>query len=88
MKEITYSDYLQKSKEFVASYKEEVSDHVLDVVASVMMTRDNFRQGGSFVQAVVKNDLFYAISYGDRECLANLRIIVLANQYAHLNHKI
>ncbi len=88
MKEATYSDYFEQAKEFANSYNEEVSDHILNIIASVMMTRDNFMQGGSFVQAVVKNHLFNAISYADGECLANLRIIVLANQYAHLNHKI
>jgi len=49
-----------------------------------MMTRDNVQQGGSFVQSVVKNDLYGAISRADSECLANIKIIVLAKDFAHV----
>jgi hypothetical protein len=51
-----------------------------------MMTRDGKGYpGGSFVQAVVDNDLFGAISRADSECYQNLKVIVAANQYAYLN---
>lgn len=78
--------YLKRAKEFAAQYQVEVSDHILDVMASVMMTRDNVRQGGSFVQCVVNNDLYGAISRADHSCLANLKIIVLAKEFAHVNN--
>ena len=82
--EATIENYHLKAKEFAASYGETPSDHIINVMASVMMTRDNFLQGGSFVQAVMANDLQVATSRADKECLANIRIIVLAKQFAHL----
>lgn len=76
--------YINKAKEFVAKYEVEVSDHIIHVIASVMMTRDNVQQGGSFVQYVIKNDLYGAITRADKSCLENLRIIVLAKEFAHV----
>ena len=76
--------YYQAAEKFAQSYQLTPSAHIIDVMASVMMTRDNVQQGGSFVQSVIKNDLFGAISRADSECLANIKIIVLANQFAHV----
>ena len=76
--------YYQAAAKFAQEYRLNPSEHIIDVMASVMMTRDNVQQGGSFVQSVVKNDLFGAISRADSECLANIKIIVLANQFAHI----
>jgi len=76
--------YINKAKEFVAEYQVEVSDHIIHVIASVMMTRDNVQQGGSFVQCVMNNDLYGAISRADKSCLENLKIIVLAKEFAHV----
>jgi hypothetical protein len=65
----------------------EVSNpHIIRIIASVMMTRDGKGlQGGSFVQAVIDNDLFGAISRADDVCYNHLKVIVAANQYAYLN---
>ena len=76
--------YLKKAKEFAAEYQVEVSEHIIHVIASVMMTRDNVQQGGSFVQCVVRNDLYQAITRADKSCLENLKIIVLAKEFAHV----
>ena len=76
--------YYQASEKFAQSYQLTPSAHIIDVIASVMMTRDNVQQGGSFVQSVVKNDLYGAISRADSECLANIKIIVLAKDFAHV----
>ena len=76
--------YINKAKEFVGEYQVEVSDHIIHVIASVMMTRDNVQQGGSFVQCVINNDLYGAISRADKSCLENLKIIVLAKEFAHV----
>jgi hypothetical protein len=76
--------YWAKATEFAKSYGVSPSKHIIDVMASAMMTRDNVMQGGSFVQAVVKNDLAEAISRADNECQANLRIIVLAYRFARI----
>jgi hypothetical protein len=76
--------YWAKAKEFAKSYGVEPTQHIIEVMASAMMTRDNVMQGGSFVQAVVKNNLEEAISTADASCLANIRIIVLAFRFARL----
>jgi len=72
--------YVARAKAFAKQYQVEVSDHIIDVMVSVMMTRDNKQMGGSFVQAVANNDLYGAISRADMECARNLKIIVLANR--------
>ena len=82
--EETRNKYRTAVVHFVNRYNEQVSEHVIDVMISVMMTRDNVLQGGSFVQAVVKNDLAQAISCADASCLANIKIIVSAFRYARI----
>lgn len=86
MQDAEYSKYIDLAIKFSKSYRIEVSDHILDVMASVMMTRDKVRQGGSFSQAVVNNDLFKAVSFADQEVMGNIRIIVLAYQYAYFHN--
>lgn len=66
---------------FLNRYEEKVSEHIIDIMISVMMTRDGILQGGSFVQAVCNNNLKDAISRADKDCLKNLRIITLAFHY-------
>lgn len=78
--------YWAKAKEFAKSYGVEASEHIIEVMASAMMTRDNVMQGGSFVQAVVENNLAEAISRADAACLANLRIIVLAFRFCRIGY--
>jgi hypothetical protein len=84
MEENIIVKYQERAKEFAKSYGENVSDHIAHVMASAMMTRDNVLQGGSFVEAVVQNDLYQAISRADPAVLANIRIIVLAYQFAKI----
>ncbi len=81
-------EYRDKAKEFAQTYRVEVSEHIIDIMSSVMMTRDNVLQGGSFVRAILNNDLFNAINFADNECMANLKIITLCKEFAHLKHKI
>jgi hypothetical protein len=76
--------YWDRAKEFAKSHGVEASEHIIEVMGSAMMTRDKVMMGGSFVEAVVKNDLAEAISRADPACLANIRIIVLAFRFAHL----
>jgi hypothetical protein len=84
MEENIIVKYQERAKEFAKSYGENVSDHIAYVMASAMMTRDNVLQGGGFVEAVVENDLFQAISRADPAVLANIRIIVLAFKFARI----
>ena len=77
--------YQLAAEEFALQY-EVTNPHIINIISSVMMTRDGKGlQGGSFVQSVVDNDLFGAISRADDVCYQNLKVIVAANQYAYLN---
>ena len=77
--------YQLAAQEFALEY-EVTNPHIINIIASVMMTRDGKGiQGGSFVQSVVDNDLFGATSRADNQCFENLKVIVAANQYAYLN---
>jgi hypothetical protein len=77
--------YHEAAREFALNYGV-TSTHIISIVASVMMTRDGEGYpGGGFVQSVIANDLFQAISRADNECYQNLKVIVAANQYAYLN---
>jgi hypothetical protein len=76
--------YWARARKFAESYKVTPSQHIIEVMASAMMTRDGVWNGGSFVQAIIKNDLAQAIERADQDCLQNIRIIVLAHRFAHL----
>ena len=79
------NQYQSAAKEFALEY-EVTNPHIINIIASVMMTRDGKGlQGGSFVQSVVDNDLSGAISKADTQCLQNLKVIVAACDYAYLN---
>jgi hypothetical protein len=78
------TQYQMTAKEF-ANENDVISQHIINIITSVMMTRDGHLQGGDFVQAVVNNDLFKAINLADVECYYHLKLIVSANQYAYLN---
>jgi hypothetical protein len=78
-------DYVKIARKFVSGWKKEVSEHIIDIIVSVMMTRDNVQQGGSFVQAVVDNDLYGALSRADDDCFVNIKIIVSARENCFVN---
>jgi hypothetical protein len=79
------NQYQKVAEEFALEY-DVTNPHIINIIASVMMTRDGKGlQGGGFVQSVVSNDLFGAISKADSECYNNLKVIVAANQYSYLN---
>lgn len=78
-------DYEKVARKFVSGWKKEVSEHIIDVIISVMMTRDNVQQGGSFVQSVVANDLYTALTRADDDCYDNIKIIAMANRNCFVN---
>jgi len=78
-------DYVKIARKFVSGWKKEVSEHIIDIIVSVMMTRDNVQQGGSFVQAVVDNDLYTALTRADEDCLSNIKIITMARKNCFVN---
>ena len=85
--EETRNKYKMAAVHFADRYGETVSDHIIDVMISVMMTRDKVLQGGSFVQAVVANDLKESISRADTDCGKNLRIITLCANFCYAEHE-
>ena len=82
---ITRENYYERVREFAKEYDETPSMHIIDIMASVMMTRDKYMMGGSFVQAVVDNDLYGTINRADKECLQNLKLIVATKYNCYLN---
>ena len=55
-----------------------LSNHVKDVMKSVMMTRDKVWQGGGGVQSILSNDLRQAINHCDSEIVKHLKELVIA----------
>jgi hypothetical protein len=82
--EETRNKYREAVIHFLNRYNEQVSEHIIDVMISVMMTRDNVLQGGSFVQAVVGNNLKETISRADADCSKNIRIITICSQHCYV----
>jgi len=78
-------DYVKIARKFVSGWKKEVSEHIIDIIVSVMMTRDNVQQGGSFAQAVIDNDLYTALTRADEDCLSNIKIITMASKNCFVN---
>lgn len=61
------------------------SSHIIDIVVSIMMTRDEIMSGGSFVQAVCDNNLRLALGRADRETINWISPIAWAYEFAHVN---
>ena len=58
-----------------------VSEHIIDVMVSIMCTRDKSSYaGGDFVKAVVANDLYLAVSRADLDCRNNIFILTMCNK--------
>ena len=79
--------YVEAAKKHLQNYgTENYSDHIVDIIVSVMMDRDDVMNGGSFVQAICNNDLRGAISRADDECIKHLRVIALAHPFAFIEN--
>lgn len=64
--------------------KNDEMEHVVDIAVSIVSTRDcSGPRGGSFVRAVVDNNLEGAISTADSTCLRALKLLVLVNLWCH-----
>jgi hypothetical protein len=55
-----------------------LDEHIIDIIISVLFTRDSVLIGGSFAQSICNNDLFGAFRYADKEVKANLQYIISA----------
>ena len=63
-----------------------VSEHILDIMVSIMVTRDKTSYaGGGFVQAVVDNDLYLSLSRADTDCRNNIYLLVMCNANCFIN---
>jgi hypothetical protein len=78
-------EYEQRAVEFCKERGlDDVSKHIIKIMTSIMMTRDNVLLGGSFVRSVVNNNLYDAIIHADKECYQNLKLLVLVNKHCYL----
>ena len=76
--------YEKKAIAFAKEWNEEVSDHIIDIMVSVMFTRDKIQDGGSFVQSVCNNDLYQAVCRADKDCINHIKLITLAYYNCHI----
>jgi len=63
----------------------DISEHIVNVMISVMMHRDGVQIGGGFVEAICNNNLDEACSRADDECIKYLRLFSLVKRFGHLN---
>jgi len=63
---------------------ENVSNHILDIMVSIMCTRDKSSYaGGGFVEAVVANNLYLAMSRADTDCRNNIFLLSMCAMNCH-----
>ena len=63
-----------------------VSEHILDIMVSIMCTRDKSSYaGGGFVEAIIANDLYLALSRADMDCRNNIYLLAMCNTNCYLN---
>lgn len=72
--------YRERAIQFAKDWREDVSEHIIDIMVSIMATRDKSSYaGGGFVQAIVDNDLYLSVSRADSECSKHLKLLVMCN---------
>jgi hypothetical protein len=63
-----------------------VSEHILDIMVSIMCTRDKSSYpGGGFVEAVIANNLYLAMSRADTDCRNNIFLLTMCRMNCFLN---
>jgi hypothetical protein len=77
--------YRERAIRFATDWNHVVSDHIIELMVSIMATRDESSyRGGSFVEAVVANDLYNAMSRADEECRKHLFLLTMCNMNCYL----
>ena len=72
--------YRERAIQFAKDWDTEVSEHIIDIMVSIMATRDKTSYaGGGFVEAVVANNLFLAMSRADMDCRNNIYLLAMCN---------
>lgn len=77
-----YVDLVEKR---AIDYRWNLSSHVVDVMVSLLMTRDKVWVGGDFVQSVIANNLRQAVLGADDEIVNYLKHMVIARDNFHLD---
>lgn len=94
LKEKTVYDYQEKATFAFDSYYvgslRSIPDpadhnHIINIARSVMMTRDKIMMGGSFVTAVVENNLDSAVERADSVCAQHLAFFVYCKKFVHIS---
>ena len=84
-------DIREKNRERAIQFAKEwgfenVSNHILDIMVSIMCTRDKSSYaGGGFVQAVVDNNLYLALSRADMDCRNNIYLLAMCKANCFCN---
>lgn len=75
--------YRERAIQFASQWKSEfpvVSDHNIDMMVSIMATRDKTSYaGGSFVEAIVGNNLYQAVVRADTDNIRVIKLLALCN---------
>ena len=71
----------ERAIQFAKEWNEEnVSEHIFDIMVSIMTTRDKTSySGGGFVEAVVANNLYLAMNRADSDCRRNIFLLTMCN---------
>ena len=83
--DVTRNRYVTATKNFADRYGyKDISNHITDVMVSIMMTRDKVLSGGSFVQAICENNLKQCIDRADNDCINHLKLLSLTHSFCHV----
>jgi hypothetical protein len=78
----------ERAIQFANEWKSEfpdVTEHNIDMMVSIMCTRDKSSYaGGGFVQAICENNLYQAISRADSSNLKVLKLLALCHRNCYL----
>lgn len=78
------NQYRHNVNQWLTSNKYEVTEHIKDIIVSILLHRDRIiDHGGSFVQAFMANNLKDVIRFADNDVMNSLRIIYQA--YANID---
>jgi hypothetical protein len=80
--------YVDLVEEKAVDYRWELPYHVVDVMTSLLMTRDKIWVGGDFVQAVISNNLREAVLRADDVIVNHIKHMVIARDNFHLDGRL
>jgi hypothetical protein len=80
-----YVDLVEKR---AVDYRWDLPHHVVDVMTSLLMTRDKIWVGGDFVQSVISNNLREAVLRADDVIVNHLKHMVIARDNFHLDDRL